>query len=535
MALHLRFLSLRMPGIPSGAAWAHSPRPRFKALPVLAAGILMLSSAVEGAEVPPAPETTTAQPLNARPTAAQRKEFRAAVSSVARPGTGCFVARYPVKAWVKVDCGPPSKDPNQAVSSAATDTVGNGVDFVSNVAGDISSASGSFTSVTGAASEATFQPKSTTGVPNTYTLQINTKPFQTPACDTSSCRGWVQFIYSSTQCQGASCVFIQYWLLNYKPPCPNSAAWNYYNGSQGGSSGCFVNSPNTIVPPQALSELQNMELTGAVDSSTDTVTLSTGSGDTYTASNPSIVSAFGHWKSLEFNIFGDCCNSTARFSNPTAIVVHVETTSVSATGTADTDAPDCRANGYTGETNNLTLGSKCTALPFNAPGERFESPPTITFLESIPPPPPPPPSPPQPQCKRLTGCKSPFLWEYSLTCTGPNVGIIYGRCYDTFGEPESCMAGSNGSNSATAEWSGSLGPPAFLMEGPQGSPTVCTSYPDGQSTCRVINSDNLPACPLPVTGPAPLCPEGYRLCSIGGAPESCHLENLCPKLQPAHP
>ena len=110
--------------------------------------------------------------------------------------------------------------------------------------------------------------------------------------------------------------------------------------------------------------------------------------------------------------------------------------------------------------------------------------------------------PPAAQCK-MTGCIGDMSWQYSLKCTGQDVGIVYnGGCADTSGEPRSCNAGFNGSSTAQASWAGTIGPPTWLTPGAQGSPTVCTRNNTGEQTCKIFESSNLPACGLQSGGPA---------------------------------
>ena len=82
------------------------------------------------------------------------------------------------------------------------------------------------------------------------------------------------------------------------------------------------------------------------------------------------------WNAAEFNIFGDCCWSQTAFSNRTTIIV--KTSVVDGT----TNAPSCGTdsdgyNGFTAETNNLTLAPPCCAYPGSPTAL-----PAIEFLES---------------------------------------------------------------------------------------------------------------------------------------------------------
>ena len=95
----------------------------------------------------------------------------------------------------------------------------------------ISSATGTFQHSLGAKEEG-IQGGSGPLLPNTYSLQLNTNTFTTPECsgtpnkygssgsDPKACKGWEQFIYSSTKNE----VFIESWLIYWDGPgtCPPS-------------------------------------------------------------------------------------------------------------------------------------------------------------------------------------------------------------------------------------------------------------------------------------------------------------------------
>ncbi len=70
---------------------------------------------------------------------------------------------------------------------------------------------------------------------SSFSLQLNSVPFTSPACSTAlvpaACQGWQQFIYSTTH----NAVFMQYWLLNYNTACPSG--WTALGAD------CFTNSP----------------------------------------------------------------------------------------------------------------------------------------------------------------------------------------------------------------------------------------------------------------------------------------------------
>jgi hypothetical protein len=224
------------------------------------------------------------------------------------------------------------------------------------VSGLISSAVGSFDSVGDVIGESGNVNGAPPAVANTFSLQLNTQYFTTSLCNEannkSACQGWQQFIYSNS-----GLVFMQYWLLNFGPSCPATG---------GGASGwlqtslrpndCYANSSATVVPVWTIPNPVLLSLTGTADAEgTDTVIMSTDSASFAATGQDSILNLAPAWKAAEFNIFGDCCSSQANFNNGATLVVR---TSVN-NGTTRA-APSCVSEGFTGETNNLTLASPCS-------------------------------------------------------------------------------------------------------------------------------------------------------------------------------
>jgi hypothetical protein len=184
-------------------------------------------------------------------------------------------------------------------------------------------------------------------VPNTYTLQLNTKPFTTSVCNNHpTCRGWQQFIYSN-----AGVAFIQYWLLRYNAACPSP--WYTYTYSGSSDIYCWRNGANAVpVPAQPITNanLLGLHLTGTAHAgSTDAVVMHTGAGDVTAANLDSMLNLASGWKGVEFTLVGDCCSSQANFNAGTTLVVRTTVHN----GTLN--APSCLLEGFTGETNNLNL------------------------------------------------------------------------------------------------------------------------------------------------------------------------------------
>jgi len=259
------------------------------------------------------------------------------------------------------------------------DIVGNGTDFSAEVANFISSAKGSFDSVTGLTSETgtTFGLNCSNPVTtaNTFSLQLNTKPFTTSVCSGSpnqGCQGWQQFVYSN---QGVA--FIQYWLLQYNTTCP--AGWNTFSFPGSTDIYCWKNGPNGVsVPVQTITNLASLSVTGTANSGgADTVIIGPASGNLHAANQDSTLNLAAGWNAVEFVVCGDGCSSQANFN--TGSTVAVRTTVDDGT----TNPPSCLPEGFTGETNNLALVQPSPSVPQAANCCRYGGAlPNIQFMES---------------------------------------------------------------------------------------------------------------------------------------------------------
>jgi hypothetical protein len=283
------------------------------------------------------------------------------------PLKGCFTAAYPNITWQQVPCTtaprlpyPPARGPRD------TSTVGGGYDYSASVTGHISSAVGSFDSVTGVTKEkgeAGGNPPPT--VANAFTLQLNTNFFSSAACNGhSGCQAWQQFVLSNVSGESA---FMQYWLIGYGANCP--ANWNSYQGY--GGDDCWTDGPAVIyVPTQPIKNLRNLSVTArAVSGGTDTLVLSTGNKLYLVSNDDSMVYLALGWQVAEFNIFGDCCGVEAYFNDGASIIVRTRVNDGSR------QPPTCVNEGFTAETNNLTLFEKCEV-------SKTGEPPAIVFEES---------------------------------------------------------------------------------------------------------------------------------------------------------
>jgi hypothetical protein len=350
-----------------------------------------LFSSVTASAQPTAP--TTAQPAavpvqqSTNPMAAlspeerqKREEWQKSMSQVPLPKKGCFRGVYPSMEWQETPCTtgpaypmPPRRGPRPL-------TVGNRSDVSPQVpSGFISTAIGSFDSVTGVTSES--GPIANTGpsLPDTYTLQINTEQFKSTACAGSpntdpntGCRGWQQFVFENNP--SSHRVGIQYWLIRYNTTCPAGAGWNQFSFTGDTDIYCWKNNSMgwaSVAAAQPIANLGQISLTGAVSASGDSVTLASGNNiDSVPGDNA--VNAAAGWQIAEFNVFGDGGNSAgggqASFNSGSTIVPR---TRVLYGGTAP---PTCVAQGFTGETNNLSFGPSAPST--SPPG------PALFFTES---------------------------------------------------------------------------------------------------------------------------------------------------------
>ncbi|MBV1851251.1 hypothetical protein [Catellatospora tritici] len=290
---------------------------------------------------------------DAHPTSAAQQVWQTKISQLAKPARGCFKATYPDVEWHESACATPSMAPMTPRPAVPMNprtgprpmVVGNGDDISAKApSGFIFNAIGSFDNVSGVTSVSS--PPNGMGAPvaNAYSLQLNTDFFVSTACNLSpdpNCRGWEQFIFANDGTSGLS--FIQYWLIFYSAPCPGG--WFTYGIH------CYRNSPTgAVVPNQPITNLANLRVSGTANPGSDSVTTFVGLS-AYTTPGGNYVNAAAGWKIAEFNVFGDGGGYSANFNPGASLTVR---TRINYGGTA---APICVAQGFTGETNNLSFGS----------------------------------------------------------------------------------------------------------------------------------------------------------------------------------
>jgi hypothetical protein len=280
-----------------------------------------------------------------------REAWRAALLSTRRQKASCATATYPDKEWHEVPCGPPPNRRPVAPRKRVVSHLG-GDQFESDLSlhanGKIEMAEGSFDKVEGVTSEvglaAGVTSQNNNGVPNSFSLQLNSNTFYTPTCSTTpACKGWVQFIYSST----THSALIQYWLLSYGSSCP--AGWLF----DGGFS-CYRDSQTISTPPVTIADLQSMKLTGSIGGHwgipyDDVVAVQVKDLLYAQWSGDPIGGAVNGWNGIEFNVFGDGNYDQAVFNLGSTLVVRESVLLGTATQF------NCVDYGFSGESNNLVL------------------------------------------------------------------------------------------------------------------------------------------------------------------------------------
>lgn len=298
-----------------------------------------------------------------QPPTPQLPDWRQSMMEVSLPETGCFTATYPAPVWEEAPCTTAPNFPYVPKNPPHPLIVGNGNDLSAQVPaglGFISSAIGSFENVTNVTSESGQINGTGPAVANAYSIQLNTNLFSSTACSgaavPATCQGWEQFLFANDGSSGF--VFIQYWLINYNTTCP--AGWFSFPYPGPSDTSCYRNSNNsTAVPNQPITNLAQLSLSGTVNASSDSVTLSSGS-TLYSATGDNSVNAAAGWTIADFAIVGNAGGSQANFNSGASFVERTRITY------GQGNAPNCVAQGFTGETNNLSFGP--TVPPSSAPG-----------------------------------------------------------------------------------------------------------------------------------------------------------------------
>jgi len=338
----------------------------------LMAGFASPHAAAAQATPSEAPKSSAPKAATKKPSAEElkrRQEWSKSMEQVPLPKKGCFEAAYPKKEWKEVPCKKAPDIPMTPRTGPRPQVIGNANDISAQApSGFISSATGSFDTVNNVTSMSSPIGNAGAAVNNAYTLQINTNFFNSTACAGSpnpNCRGWEQFVYFTDGSAGS--LFIQYWLLQYNANCP--ATWNQFQFTGQTDIYCWRNATNSAGPPNVTAaNLGQLVMTGNVSAGGDSISLSIGS-NMFLATGDNSVNAAAGWQIAEFNVFGAGGNSggggQVTFNNGATVVPR---TRVIYGGVA---APNCVAQGFTGETNNLNFGPNAPVATPAGPAVMF--------------------------------------------------------------------------------------------------------------------------------------------------------------------
>jgi hypothetical protein len=309
---------------------------RFQKLVAVAAPVIIAAAGINAGS---ATAATRSAPLT-------MLQWQAEIGQVPAAGSGCFHASFPLLTWQAAQCSTAPAPPLAPSGNGAPETVGNGHDYSAVVSGTISKATGTFTNVSSKITEKGKIDNSGAEKANEFSLQLNTQFFSgSPACagasNPSNCLAWQQFVYTTSP----NIVFMQYWLIDYNNACPSG--WFTY------SSDCYTNSAETKLSGTALTakSLATLSLTGSAKAGTDEVELINGGKATLATGKDNKIDLAAHWNTTEWDLFGDAGGGEAFFGKNTTIEA---VTTITATSSA---APSCVVNGFTAETNNLSLAA----------------------------------------------------------------------------------------------------------------------------------------------------------------------------------
>jgi hypothetical protein len=292
---------------------------------------------------------------SSRPIVKTKAQWRAAISKVQQPGRGCFRASYPVLKWHSVKCVTAPRVPLVPAPAAAARSarpggpalVGDGTDYSAVVSGLISKGVGTFTNVSSGITEKGQNGGSGGQVSNAFSLQLNTQFISgDPACAhagvPANCQAWQQFVYTYESSRSGE-IFMQYWLINFDATCPSG--WFTFE------SDCYTNSNATTVSTVTAAQLATVNLTGsAASGGLDSVSLAIGTGHATSVTNSDgKIDLATFWNTAEWGVYGDGGGSEANFGASTTLQAQAVLTDTSG------GAPSCVKEGFTGETNNLTL------------------------------------------------------------------------------------------------------------------------------------------------------------------------------------
>jgi hypothetical protein len=327
-------------------------------LAALALAAVSLAACTAGKKPPPGPVAgATVIPLMSHADFKRQEEWRGAIARKQPPRKGCFTAKYPSVDWQEVPCVAAPDYPMAPKAGIVPFTVGNGDDVAAQApSGIISSATGTFDAVTNVTSETGPIGNAGASHADTYTLQINTDFFTTTTCSTSpnaACRGWEQFVFENNP--SAHRAFIQYWLVNFDGACP--ANFQSFPTSPGHNHCVQLTNTSGAVSTTAVpvTNLGQVTLTGTATAGADSITMTVGA-NAFSRVGDNSVNASSGWTISEFNILGDGGDSngvggTASFNTNAALTGRIRI------NYGGTNPPNCVAQGFTAEKNNLSFGA----------------------------------------------------------------------------------------------------------------------------------------------------------------------------------
>jgi hypothetical protein len=292
-------------------------------------------------------------------------QWQSEIANVPTPGHGCYHASYPALQWQSTACvvAPNLPFAPHLPTQGASSVVGDGNDYAAQVTGTTSKATGTFTHVTTGITEKGRVDNRGSSVANAFSLQLNSQFYtDPPACSGAAvpadCLGWQQFIYAFHDVGNTNYVFMQYWLIYYDTTCP--VGW--YTDLSGPYTFCYTNSPATPYGALPASALGRTTFVGqAVSGGNDTVSLSSPSGASSVSSSDSELDLSAFWNATEWGVFGDAGGGQAKFGANSKLepVTTLQGTSSS--------APTCVVEGFTAETNNLSLTKTKALGPESSP------------------------------------------------------------------------------------------------------------------------------------------------------------------------
>jgi hypothetical protein len=287
-------------------------------------------------------------------------KWQQALQQLRVPGIGCFTASYPLVQWLRTQCeaaphdaySPVSGHRPQAAGHGIAYTVGDNTDYTAEVSsGSLSSVTGSFDSISPGATEHGQFDGMGPEMLNTFSLQLNTNFFASPACTAMQapnpqCQGWEQFLYSTT----FNMVLIEYTLKDYNLNTFNA---NCPTGWMVTGLDCAMNTFGTgLSSPLTVQDLPGTKLTASASpGGDDTAMLITPSGTAKAVNADDILGLANNWTNVEWGVFGDGggLNGVADFSPGTTLVARTTFNN------GGTTAPLCVDGGTTAESNNLFL------------------------------------------------------------------------------------------------------------------------------------------------------------------------------------